>query len=120
LRKDVLARPEHPREVRVQTDEATALIGSPSEIHSAFFNLVDNAVKYTPVEGRISMRWWLDEEGGHFMVTDTGIGIEPEHIPRLTERFYRVDKGRSRSRGGSGLGLAIVKHVLQRHGGELS
>ena len=120
LRKDVLARPEHPREVRVQSDEATALVGSPSEIHSAFFNLVDNAVKYTPTEGRISMKWWLDEEGGHFMVSDTGIGVEPEHIPRLTERFYRVDKGRSRNRGGSGLGLAIVKHVLQRHGGELS
>jgi two-component system, OmpR family, phosphate regulon sensor histidine kinase PhoR len=120
LRKDVLARPEHPREVRAEADESTALIGNATEIHSAFFNLVDNSVKYTPVDGRISMRWWVDEEGGHFMVSDTGIGIEPEHIPRLTERFYRVDEGRSRSRGGSGLGLAIVKHVLQRHGAELA
>ncbi len=119
LRKDVLARPEHPREVRVEADGEAALVGNPTEIHSAFFNLVDNAVKYTPADGRIAMRWWVDEEGGHFMVSDTGIGIEPEHIPRLTERFYRVDEGRSRSRGGSGLGLAIVKHVLQRHGAEL-
>jgi two-component system phosphate regulon sensor histidine kinase PhoR len=65
------------------------------------------------------MRWWVDDEGAHFSVTDTGIGIQPEHIPRLTERFYRVDAGRSRATGGSGLGLAIVKHVLQRHGGTL-
>jgi two-component system, OmpR family, phosphate regulon sensor histidine kinase PhoR len=118
LRKDVLARPERPREVRVEADEA-ALIGNSSDIHSAFFNLVDNAAKYTPADGRIAMRWWTDEQGGHFEVTDTGIGIQPEHIPRLTERFYRVDPGRSRSTGGSGLGLAIVKHVLQRHGATL-
>jgi two-component system, OmpR family, phosphate regulon sensor histidine kinase PhoR len=65
------------------------------------------------------MRWWVDDEGAHFSVTDTGMGIPAEHIPRLTERFYRVDAGRSRSTGGSGLGLAIVKHVLQRHGAEL-
>ena len=65
------------------------------------------------------MRWWVDEEGGHFAVSDTGMGIPAEHIPRLTERFYRVDAGRSRATGGSGLGLAIVKHVLQRHGATL-
>ena len=119
LRKDVLARAEHPREVRVHVDSAAQLIGNESEIHSAFSNLVDNAAKYTPTEGSIEMRWWVDEQGGHFAVTDTGIGIHPEHIPRLTERFYRVDSGRSRSTGGSGLGLAIVKHVLQRHGAVL-
>ncbi|MDE2049907.1 MAG: phosphate regulon sensor histidine kinase PhoR [Gammaproteobacteria bacterium] len=119
LRKDVLARPVHPREVRVRIDSDAALIGVESEIHSAFSNLVDNAAKYTPAEGSIEMRWWVDEDGGHFSVTDTGIGIPSEHIPRLTERFYRVDEGRSRATGGSGLGLAIVKHVLQRHGGEL-
>ena len=119
LRKDVLARPVHPREVRVRIDSDAALIGEEPEIHSAFSNLVDNAAKYTPAEGSIEMRWWVDEDGGHFSVTDTGIGIPSEHIPRLTERFYRVDPGRSRATGGSGLGLAIVKHVLQRHGGEL-
>jgi two-component system phosphate regulon sensor histidine kinase PhoR len=119
LRKDVLARPVHPREVRVRIDSDAALIGEESEIHSAFSNLVDNAAKYTPAEGSIEMRWWVDADGAHFSVTDTGIGIPSEHIPRLTERFYRVDQGRSRATGGSGLGLAIVKHVLQRHGGEL-
>ena len=119
LRKDVLARPAHPREVRLRIDSDAALVGEESEIHSAFSNLVDNAAKYTPAEGTVEMRWWVDEDGGHFSVADTGIGIPSEHIPRLTERFYRVDPGRSRATGGSGLGLAIVKHVLQRHGGEL-
>lgn len=119
LRKDVLARPVRPREVRVQIDSSEMLRGDEREILSAFSNLVDNAAKYTPQEGSIDIRWWVDEEGGHFSVTDTGIGIPEEHIPRLTERFYRVDEGRSRATGGSGLGLAIVKHVLQRHGATL-
>jgi two-component system phosphate regulon sensor histidine kinase PhoR len=119
LRKDVLARPVRPRDVRVRIDSDAHLIGDEPEIHSAFSNLVDNAAKYTPPEGSIEMRWWVDEDGGHFAVTDTGMGIPQEHIPRLTERFYRVDAGRSRSTGGSGLGLAIVKHVLQRHGADL-
>ena len=119
LRKDVLARPVHPREVRVRLDSDAALLGSEPEIHSAFSNLVDNAAKYTPADGSIEMRWWVDEDGGHFSVADTGIGVPAELIPRLTERFYRVDPGRSRATGGSGLGLAIVKHVLQRHGAEL-
>jgi two-component system, OmpR family, phosphate regulon sensor histidine kinase PhoR len=88
-------------------------------VHSAFSNLVDNAAKYTPAQGSIDMRWWADDEGAHFAVTDTGIGIQAEHIPRLTERFYRADSGRSRATGGSGLGLAIVKHVLQRHAATL-
>jgi two-component system phosphate regulon sensor histidine kinase PhoR len=119
LRKDVLARPVHPHEVRVRIDSAAQLRGDEPEIHSAFSNLVDNAAKYTPAEGSVEMRWWVDEEGGHFAVSDTGMGIPGEHIPRLTERFYRVDPGRSRATGGSGLGLAIVKHVLQRHGATL-
>jgi two-component system, OmpR family, phosphate regulon sensor histidine kinase PhoR len=119
LRKDVLARPVHPRDVRISIDSAAVLRGDEPEIHSAFSNLVDNAAKYTPAEGSIDMRWWIDDDGGHFSVTDTGIGIPSEHIPRLTERFYRVDSGRSRATGGSGLGLAIVKHVLQRHGATL-
>jgi two-component system phosphate regulon sensor histidine kinase PhoR len=116
LRKDVLARPSHPKDVRIKIESSATLRGDEPEIHSAFSNLVDNAAKYTPPEGSIEMRWWVDDDGAHFSVTDTGIGIPAEHIPRLTERFYRVDSGRSRATGGSGLGLAIVKHVLQRHG----
>jgi two-component system phosphate regulon sensor histidine kinase PhoR len=81
--------------------------------------LLVNGLKYTLSEGTVRMRWWSDEEGAYFSVIDTGIGIPAEHIPRLTERFYRVDAGRSRGEGGSGLGLAIVKHALQRHGGWL-
>jgi two-component system phosphate regulon sensor histidine kinase PhoR len=119
LRKDVLARPEHPLEVRVAVGSDSMLMGNESEIHSAFANLVDNAAKYTPVTGSIEIGWQVDAEGGHFSVTDTGIGIHADHIPRLTERFYRVDAGRARDTGGSGLGLAIVKHVLQRHGATL-
>jgi two-component system phosphate regulon sensor histidine kinase PhoR len=119
LRKDVLARPSHPRDVRARIESDAHLMGDEPEIHSALSNLVDNAAKYTPPEGSIDIRWWVDEEGAHFSVTDTGMGIPAEHIPRLTERFYRVDAGRSRATGGSGLGLAIVKHVLQRHGAEL-
>jgi two-component system phosphate regulon sensor histidine kinase PhoR len=119
LRKDVLARPVHPRDVRVRIDSSAQLVGDEPEIHSAFSNLVDNAAKYTLPEGSLEMRWWVDDDGGHFAVTDTGMGIPPEHLPRITERFYRVDPGRSRATGGSGLGLAIVKHVLQRHGATL-
>ena len=119
LRKDVLARAVRPRDVRVRVDSEARLVGDEPEIHSAFSNLVDNAAKYTPADGALEMRWWVDEDGGHFAVSDTGMGIPPEHIPRLTERFYRVDAGRSRATGGSGLGLAIVKHVLQRHSASL-
>lgn len=91
------------------------LIGNHDELHSAFGNLVSNAIRYTPQGGAIRLIW--EERNGQpvFAVRDTGIGVAPEHIPRLTERFYRVDRGRSRSTGGTGLGLAIVKHVLQRH-----
>jgi two-component system phosphate regulon sensor histidine kinase PhoR len=120
LRQDVLARNPHPNVVQVRTDSPSRLLGEEIQIHSAFSNLVENAVKYTPVEGSIQIRWWTDDKGGHFCVSDTGIGIAVGHIPRLTERFYRVDPGRGRGTGGSGLGLAIVKHVLQRHGGQLS
>jgi two-component system phosphate regulon sensor histidine kinase PhoR len=95
------------------------LIGDEAMITSAFSNLVDNAAKYTPAEGSMTIRWWTDETGAHFSVRDTGPGISAEHIPRLTERFYRVDPGRSRETGGSGLGLAIVKHALHRHGAHL-
>jgi two-component system, OmpR family, phosphate regulon sensor histidine kinase PhoR len=120
LRQDVLARPVHPEHVQVRADSRALLLGDELQIHSAFANLVDNAVNYTPAQGSVQIRWWTDADGGYFAVTDTGIGIAPEHLPRLTERFYRVDPGRSRSTGGSGLGLAIVKHVLQRHGASLA
>jgi two-component system phosphate regulon sensor histidine kinase PhoR len=115
----VLARPVHP-EVQLEIDTDAHLLGDEAEILSAFSNLVDNAAKYTPASGRIRLVWQLDENGSaRFMVEDTGPGIAPEHLPRLTERFYRVDAGRSRAAGGSGLGLAIVKHVLQHHGATL-
>ena len=98
----------------------TFLEANPDEIRSAFSNRISNAVRYTPEQGRIDQRWWIDREGAHFSVSDSGIGIEPVHIPRLTERFYRVDKARSRETGGTGLGLAIVKHALGRAGGHLT
>jgi two-component system phosphate regulon sensor histidine kinase PhoR len=120
LRQDINARTPHPSKVETRVDSTARLLGEEIQIHSAFSNLVDNAAKYTPAEGSVSIRWWTDEKGGHFSVTDTGIGIAASHIPRLTERFYRADPGRSRLTGGSGLGLAIVKHVLQRHAAVLS
>ena len=119
LRKDVLARSVHPRQVELSIESGAMLQGEEAMIQSAFSNLVDNAAKYTPPEGSMVIRWWTDEAGGHFSVRDTGPGIPSEHIPRLTERFYRVDPGRSRETGGSGLGLAIVKHALHRHGARL-
>jgi two-component system phosphate regulon sensor histidine kinase PhoR len=120
LRKEALARDVRPREIHLQLDSDRRLLGSETELHSVAANLVSNACKFTPAEGSIQIRWSVDADGGHLSVTDTGIGIPAEHIPRLTERFYRVDKGRSRKSGGSGLGLAIVKHALQRHGARLA
>lgn len=93
--------------------------GSSEELRSAFSNLVSNAVRYTPEHGRIELIWRDSEIGPQFVVRDNGIGIWPEHIVRLTERFYRVDKGHSRATQGTGLGLAIVKHALMRHGAAL-
>ncbi|MEO6078600.1 MAG: phosphate regulon sensor histidine kinase PhoR [Steroidobacteraceae bacterium] len=116
LYKDVTARPVHPETV-VELRSDARLRGIESELLSAFSNLVDNAAKYTPASGSLRICWRLDDSGhGRFEVHDTGPGIAAEHLPRLTERFYRVDSGRSRAAGGAGLGLAIVKHVLQHHG----
>ncbi|MDP2818944.1 MAG: phosphate regulon sensor histidine kinase PhoR [Polaromonas sp.] len=96
------------------------IAGSHSELLSAMTNLVSNAVRYTPAGGCIEVRWQNLADGrAEFSVRDSGPGIAPEHIPRLTERFYRIDRSRSRETGGTGLGLAIVKHVTQRHGAEL-
>jgi len=106
-------------QVELRLDSGAWLHGAGDELRSAFSNLVSNAVRYTPDGGQVSLAW--EEIGGQavFSVSDTGIGIPPEHIPRLTERFYRVDHSRSRETGGTGLGLAIVKHVLNRHGARL-
>ncbi len=104
----------------LETDKEHDLLGQEIELYSAFSNLAFNAVRYCPAEGEIKLRWWVDDEGGHFSVRDNGTGIESIHLPRLTERFYRVDESRSSSSGGTGLGLAIVKHVLARHGATLT
>ncbi|ANN68860.1 phosphate regulon sensor histidine kinase PhoR [Bordetella bronchialis] len=102
-------------------DEGVDLLGAESELSSAVSNLLTNAVRYTPEGGTITVRWErLPEGGARYSVQDTGIGIAARHIPRLTERFYRVDRGRSRAVGGTGLGLAITKHIAMRHDAELS
>lgn len=106
-------------QISLDADPELWLSGSESELRSLFSNLAFNAVRYTPAGGRIALRWYADAQGAHFSIQDTGIGIAAHHIPRLTERFYRVDIGRSRGSGGTGLGLAIVKHVLLRHDGQL-
>lgn len=103
----------------LESDANLQLIGSAKELQSAFSNLVFNAVKYTPANKRIIIRSWHDERGAHVAVIDEGVGIEPQHIPRLTERFYRADSSHNSETGGTGLGLAIVKHVLMRHDAEL-
>jgi len=102
-------------------DASEEIAGSASELQSAFFNLVNNAIRYTPSDGTITVSWQRQSNGSaRFSVRDSGPGIAPEHIPRLTERFYRVDSDRSRASGGTGLGLSIVKHVLQRHDAALT
>jgi two-component system phosphate regulon sensor histidine kinase PhoR len=105
--------------VSLQLESSAGLKGSLQEIRSALGNLVSNAVRYTPDGGEITLAWRERNGEGVFSVTDTGEGIAAEHIPRLTERFYRVDRSRSRETGGTGLGLAIVKHVLTRHDARL-
>jgi two-component system phosphate regulon sensor histidine kinase PhoR len=103
-------------EMSLDLGDGATIVGSREELASAFGNLVSNAIRYTPAGGAIKLGWRIDPDGsGVFSVTDSGIGIAVEHIPRLTERFYRIDRSRSRATGGTGLGLAIVKHVLLRH-----
>jgi two-component system phosphate regulon sensor histidine kinase PhoR len=99
----------------LRADNDDGVRGNTEELRSALSNLISNAVRYTPENGAIEVSWSKRDGEPVFSVHDTGIGIEPQHIPRLTERFYRVDRSRSRSTGGTGLGLAIVKHVLSRH-----
>ncbi len=106
-------------QIDLATNPDLALTGNADELESAFSNLVFNAVRYTPAGGEVHLHWYLEGDTACFSVNDTGIGIESQHLPRLTERFYRVDVGRSRGSGGTGLGLAIVKHALTRHDAEL-
>lgn len=113
LQAQAISKGQHRLEFDV--DAALRLYGRETEIQSVFTNLVTNALQYTPAGGQLAVRWWSDEHGAHFSVRDSGIGIDAKDIPRLTERFYRVDVGRSRASGGTGLGLAIVKQALQHH-----
>lgn len=109
-----------PQQLRFPPSPSFQLTGAANELRSAMSNLINNAARYTPGGGLIDVRWErLPDGGARFAVTDTGPGIAPEHVSRLGERFYRVDRSRSRESGGTGLGLAITKHVAQRHGGEL-
>ncbi len=110
---------EQGHELAVVADPDLWITGCEKELRSAFSNLAFNAVRYTPAGGRIEIHWFADADGIHLAVRDNGEGIAPHHIPRLTERFYRINRDRSRSSGGTGLGLSIVKHVLNNHGGQL-
>jgi two-component system phosphate regulon sensor histidine kinase PhoR len=115
MRADAAALSAGRHTISLDGAPACDLLGSESELASAFGNLVSNAVRYTPAGGSVRLLWRDGPEGASFTVEDSGPGIAPEHIPRLTERFYRVDRSRSRETGGTGLGLAIVKHALARH-----
>lgn len=117
---DALALSAGRHRLEVTGGEDAEVAGSEAELLSAVGNLLNNAVRYTPVGGQIHLRWlWREGGSAEIEVSDSGIGIAREHLPRLTERFYRVDGSRSRDTGGTGLGLSIVKHVVQRHGGEI-
>ena len=110
---EALSGGKHKIEILVESE--SDLLGVDNELASAFGNLVSNAIRYTPPGGRVTLAWRATPDGARFSVEDTGIGIEAEHLPRLTERFYRVDRSRSRETGGTGLGLAIAKRALARH-----
>ena len=104
----------------IRNESTARLRGSAAEIETVIVNLLSNAIRFTPEDGEIVITWRSDRDGADLIVSDTGEGIDPEFIPRLTERFFRIDKGRSREGGGTGLGLAIVKHVLARHDAQLA
>ncbi|WP_114416982.1 phosphate regulon sensor histidine kinase PhoR [Marinospirillum perlucidum] len=120
IRQDALALSGNEHHITLDVDRQLRVYGSEKELRSAFSNLVYNAVKYTGPGTEIQVRWYHDRAGAHLEVVDAGPGIDPKHLSRLTERFYRVDQGRASSTGGTGLGLAIVKHVMLRHQGRLS
>ncbi len=110
---------EKQHSINLELDNELDIYGNENELRSAFSNLLMNAVKYTPKQGNITVRWYQDDQFAYMEVEDDGIGIDPKHIPRLTERFYRADESRHAKTGGTGLGLAIVKHVLIHHNGHL-
>jgi two-component system phosphate regulon sensor histidine kinase PhoR len=115
LRVDADALSAGRHAISLQGQPTLDLLGAETELASAFGNLVSNAIRYTPAGGKVSLVWRDGPDGASFTVEDSGLGIAAEHIPRLTERFYRVDRSRSRETGGTGLGLAIVKHAVARH-----
>jgi two-component system phosphate regulon sensor histidine kinase PhoR len=116
LRREAEALSQGRHRIELHDDAHTDLLGSPKDLHSAFSNLVSNAVRYTPSNGGIVIRWRRIAGGGaEYSVSDSGYGIPADHLARLTERFYRVSSSRSRETGGTGLGLSIVKHVLNLH-----
>ena len=115
VREEALALSAGRHRIELSVEQPVLLLANAQELRSAFGNLVSNAVRYTPAGGDIRLGWTRRGAQAVFSVADSGPGIEPRHIPRLTERFYRVDHSRSRETGGTGLGLAIVKHVLTRH-----
>lgn len=115
LRQDAVGLSQNRHRFEVEIESDLRLFGRETEVQSIFSNLLGNAVHYTPEGGIVRLRWWGDEQGAHFAVADSGIGIAEEDISRITERFYRVDVGRSRASGGTGLGLSIVKHALEQH-----
>ena len=119
LRRDAESLSGGKHHIVVDSDGRGDLYGSEAELTSAFGNLVANAVRYTLPGGTVRISWKANAQGAEFAVEDSGIGIDAKHIPRLTERFYRIDRGRSRDAGGTGLGLAIVKHSLSRHQAQL-
>ncbi len=119
LQRDAKLLATRPASIELSVESPLGIRGDRALLHSAFWNLIENAAKYTPSDGAVQLRWWADADAGHFSVTDNGPGIAPEHIPRLTERFYRVDASRNRETGGTGLGLAIVKHALHKHDARL-
>jgi two-component system, OmpR family, phosphate regulon sensor histidine kinase PhoR len=118
-RRDAQSLPGFGGQIDVHLDSDVNLLGEETELQSVVSNLVANAVRYTPAEGRITISWSVDQDGGHLAVVDTGIGMSEADIPRVTERFYRADGGRARQSGGTGLGLSIVKYALRRHDADL-
>lgn len=119
LRDEIELAAAGQRQLAINCDEGLRLLGNAKELQSAFSNLAINAARYTRDGDSITLRWYADRDHAYFEIEDSGIGIEPQHLPRLTERFYRVDQSRSSETGGTGLGLAIVKHILLRHQAEL-